>query len=94
MKEEQKIVLFRETLSQSIFSDFISLVVLSFCVYISKDSTWWTFVTGFMFIVFMIGKIGVVTGNFKTEIIGKQALIDYANRIVTGKRRRTKPLMI
>ena len=59
-----------ETVMQSIYKDFVTGVMVAFCVYISQDSTWWTFITGLMFILFIFAKIkGVMdkTINFKTK---------------------------
>lgn len=46
-----------ETVMESIFKDLITGVMLAFCVYISQNSTWWTFVTGLMFIMFLYARI-------------------------------------
>ena len=46
-----------ETVAESLYKDFVTGVLVSFCVYISQGSTWWTFVTGLMFIVFLLGKV-------------------------------------
>jgi len=59
-----------ETLAQSIYKDFSTFVMVAFSVYISQGSTWWTFVTGLMFILFVLVKIkGVMNKNneFKTK---------------------------
>ena len=59
-----------ETVMQSIYKDFVTLVMVAFSVYISQGSTFWTFVTGLMFILFMFLKIKSVMdkGNyFKTK---------------------------
>ena len=53
-----------ETVAQSLYKDFVTGVLVAFCVYISQDSTWWTFVTGLMFIVFLLAKVkGVMKDN-------------------------------
>lgn len=46
-----------ETVMESIYKDFITGVMLVFCIYISQNSTWWTFVTGLMFTTFLFTKI-------------------------------------
>ena len=40
-----------ETVVEAVFKDIVQLVILAFCVWISKDSTWWTFITGFFFML-------------------------------------------
>ena len=69
---ETKLAVFvkEETVMQSIYKDFVTGVMVAFCVYISQDSTWWTFVTGLMFIVFLLAKVKDIMGRidyFKTK---------------------------
>ena len=40
-----------ESLLVSILRNLFTLSILAFCVYISRGSTWWTFISGLMFIV-------------------------------------------
>lgn len=60
MTQEIKVLKLDETVAQSIIKDSFTLVVVAFMVYISKDSTFWTFITGLMFIVSMWAKIHVL----------------------------------
>ena len=46
-----------ETVSQSLYKDMVTGIMVAFCVYISQGSTWWTFVTGLMFMVFLFAKV-------------------------------------
>lgn len=59
MNEDKKVVVFdkTESVAESVFKDTVTLTVVSFLVYISQGSTWWTFVCGSMFILFMITKV-------------------------------------
>jgi len=59
-----------ETVAQSIYKDFVTGVMVAFCVYISQGSTWWTFVTGLMFLVFLFAKVKSLLdkqNNFKSK---------------------------
>ena len=47
----------KETVIQSWAKDLFTLAVTAFMVYLSKDSTWWTLVTGTMFIGFLSIKV-------------------------------------
>jgi hypothetical protein len=76
---EKKYIVLRESLTQSIISDGFTLIMLSFCVYISQDSTWWAFVTGIMFIVFLYGKISSVVDK-NTEFNSLQSLKDWVDK--------------
>ena len=40
-----------ESLLVNILRNLFTLSILLFCIYISRGSTWWTFVSGLMFIV-------------------------------------------
>jgi hypothetical protein len=69
-----------ETLLESIVADTFTFCMVGFAVYISKDSTWWTFVTGLMFLLFVFGKISILLrkqNRFKT----KADLLDWANKL-------------
>lgn len=46
-----------ESFIASVAKDFFSAATVFFCVYVSRDSAWWTFITGFLFIVFLFSKI-------------------------------------
>lgn len=57
MEQEIKILKIDETVAQSIIKDSFTLVVVALMVYISKDSTFWTVITGLMFILFLWARI-------------------------------------
>ncbi len=59
-----------ETVVQSIIKDLFTCITCGFLVYVSQGSTWWTFVTGLMFILFMFAKVESIIKNnntFKTK---------------------------
>lgn len=68
-----------ESFLQSLFSDLVTFCFLIFCIYISKGSTWWTFVTGLMFMVFGFGKIAAAFGMRQKKFTKKDDLIAWAN---------------
>lgn len=50
----------KESLAESIVKDFVTLITVGFLIYLSQGSTWWTFVTGGIFILlisFHVNKI-------------------------------------
>ena len=57
MAQEIKVLKLDETVAQSIIKDSFTLVAVALMVYISKDSTFWTVITGLMFILFLWAKI-------------------------------------
>jgi len=59
--EDKIIIMVRdETLIQSIISDAITLFMISACVYISGDSTFWQVVCLGMFLIYLTGKASVI----------------------------------
>ena len=69
-KHEIRILRPKQQLLKSILSDVTTATVLVFMVYVSKGSTWWTLVTGIMFLSFMFAKIRIafnqMDNTFKT----------------------------
>ena len=48
----------RESFLLSFFRDFTTFSMLAFCIYISQGSTWWTFLTGLIFLGLLFIKMG------------------------------------
>ena len=69
----------KESIIQSFFKDLVTFIVIGFCVYISKDSTWWTFVTGGMFITFAVIKMGGIINKSVNVFDDKESAIEYIN---------------
>jgi len=49
---------------KGVLSDLSTFGFLAFCIYISQGSTWWTFLTGCMFLFFLFAK---TAHFFKTQ---------------------------
>lgn len=47
----------KENILQSLFKDLVTFSMIAFCVYISQNNTWWTFVTGSLFLSVTLIKI-------------------------------------
>ena len=60
-----------ETVAKSIFRDLVTFTMLSFLIWISQGSTWWTFVTGAMWLAFTLARIKLILdkslNRFKTK---------------------------
>ncbi len=69
----------KENIFQSMFKDLVSFAVIAFCVYISQGSTWWTFITGAMFLFFSFIKIGNLINKSATTFDNKEDAIEYIN---------------
>lgn len=70
-----------ESLIQSVFKDFVTFSFIAFCIYISHDSTWWTFVTGGMFLMFFIIKLSNIINKSATTFNDKKEAINYLNEL-------------
>lgn len=64
----------RESIIGSVIKDITTLAVLVLMVYVSRDSNWWTLVTGAMFILWMVAKSAVITGRRYKTFQTKEAL--------------------
>lgn len=64
-KSEYAVYIAKETVLESIVKDTFTFGFLVFCVYVSQDSQWWTFLTGSMFIFFLFGKVMSAMGKSK-----------------------------
>ncbi|WP_107878531.1 hypothetical protein [Neisseria animaloris] len=59
-KENLVVIDRTESLLASILKDVMTLIMLAFCVYIGRESTWWTFVSGLMFILFLSARLSAI----------------------------------
>lgn len=56
MNRKPTIIIYRESLAQSIIADVATFGLLLLSIWVSRGSTWWTFATGVMFLFFVIGR--------------------------------------
>lgn len=69
----------KENIIQSIFKDLVTFTFIAFCIYLSEDSTWWTLVTGGMFLIFLFIKVGNVINKTTNTFDNKEDAIEYIN---------------
>ena len=82
MSENEHIVIDRtETFVKSIFSDFVTVSWLSFCIWLGLDSNFWTLFTGTMFFIFACGKVVQIWKLRRKSFTKKQDLIDWAESL-------------
>jgi len=48
------VIIYKESLAQSLISDMATFGLLLLCSWASRDSAWWTLVTGCMFLFFLV----------------------------------------
>ena len=70
---------------QSVFEDLVSLSVLSFCVYIGRDSTFWTFITGSLFLLFLVVGANATINRAQNNFDNKEDAIKYLNSQAGGE---------
>lgn len=82
MTERDKFAIFdrNESLVESVFKDFVTFSFLAFSIYISQGSTWWTFITGLMFLTFLFAKISILTKRQKV-FKNKKEIIEWAEKL-------------
>ena len=71
----------KENIIQSIFKDLVTFSFIAFCVYISQNSTWWTFITGGMFLIFFMLKLGSVISKSTTTFNTNDEAVTYLNNL-------------
>jgi len=71
----------KESFIQSAFKDLVTFSFIAFCIYISQGSTWWTLITGGMFLMFTFIKIDKVINKSSTTFDDADKAIDYLNKI-------------
>lgn len=69
----------KESIFQSFVRDFITFSMLAFCIYLSQGSTWWTFVTGIMFLLMMSAKLTNLIKDNATTFENTELAIKYLN---------------
>lgn len=81
MKDEQIFIYMTHGVVQSVISDLFTFGFLAFCIYLSQGSTWWTFLTGIIFMIFMWAKIAMFNDKNRHKFKDKKSLIDWANKL-------------
>ena len=63
--EQPKYIVFdkRETVAESLVKDGVTFALLLLCIWASLGSTWWTFFTAVMFLVFLGAKAAMAVGS-------------------------------
>ena len=75
MKEEKYVIYsHNETLLQSIVKSIFMFIIVSFCVYVSKDSTFYTFITGSFLILFVWIRASKLINDTKNVFRNKEEL--------------------
>jgi len=67
----------KENILQSFVKDVTTFSMLAFCIYISQESTWWTFITGLMFLFLLWVKLQGLLKDNATTFNDKESAIKY-----------------
>jgi len=76
---EKEYIIIKESLLKSIAKDCVTFGFLLLCIYVSVGSTWWTFLTGCLFLLFFAAKITLASENAR-RFKSKQAAIEYLSK--------------
>jgi len=71
----------KENILQSFFKGLVTFSFLAFCIYISQGSTWWTFITGSMFLIYSLAKVGNVINKAANVFDNKKDAIAYIEEL-------------
>lgn len=53
MSAHPVIVVYKESLAESVMSDVVTFGFLLLCIWASQGNTWWTFFTGVLFLIYV-----------------------------------------
>ena len=78
-----KYIVLKESFVQSVLSDIVTFGLLSFCIWFSQDSRFWSVVAFFMFFFFIIS---AATKKAKDSYcMSPEELIEYANKLIAER---------
>jgi hypothetical protein len=60
------VIVYKESLAESMISDLATFGMILLCAWVSLGSAWWTFVTGCIFLFFIISKAIAFTKSSST----------------------------
>jgi len=81
MDKEVKIIDKTESVLESIFKDMVTFSFLIFCIWLSQDSKWWTFLTGTLFLAGFFIRAASVLKKGTTIFKSKKELLEWANSL-------------
>ena len=82
MKDEKyRIFRVKQTWIQSAMSNMFTMTFIALCAWISKDSTWWTFLTGCIFLFWASVRISSIYKESTNEFNTKKELLAWVNSL-------------
>lgn len=66
-RKKPVVIIYKESLAQSIISDAFTCGFLLLCIWSSWGSTGWTFLSACLFLVFFFGKVSIHTSDVKHQ---------------------------
>lgn len=80
MKPKYAVLNIGETFLQSLGSDIVTFGFLLLCIHVSRDSAFWTFILGCMFLVFVAAKFTLMGARSEScYFTTKAELVAWAN---------------
>lgn len=71
----------KRSLWHILMNHIMTLITMSFLLYLSKESTWWLFFCGSIAILFLFVVVGNALNKAKNIFKSKEDLIDWANNL-------------
>lgn len=56
MSDTPTVIIYKESLAQSLISDIATFGLILLCIWVSRGSAWWTLITGCMFLFFIVAR--------------------------------------
>jgi len=78
-EKEVRIIDRTESVLESIFKDVVTFSFLIFCIWLSQGSTWWTFLTGTLFLIGLFTRVGSLIQKRCRVFKSKKELIEWVN---------------
>lgn len=81
MEKQEYKILRAEYGVKGFLSDLATFTFLVFCIWISQDSTWWTFLTGCLFLIFLFGKTAYFFKTNSNTFYSPDEVIEWAESL-------------
>ncbi len=71
----------RESVYASVTKDAMTFAFIALCVWVSRDSAWWTFFTGCAALFWFTVKLKLIAKERTVVLKGKEAAVKWANSL-------------
>ena len=79
-----------EPLLMSVMRNTFTFLIVGLCVWVSKDSAWWTLVTGVLFLAFTWGRVSTLLKKDRLVFYSKEELKEWVDSLPVDETTKTK----